>query len=368
MSKEQPKILFAGGGTGGHLFPALAIAGEIRKLQPDVEILFVGTRDKIEARVVPQQGYAFATIWISGFHRRLTVDNLLFPVKVMISYAQSISLLSQFQPDVVVGTGGYVCGPVLYAATRRKIPTVVHESNSYPGVTTRLLAHRANRVFTACDATSRWLQRKDNIERIGTPVRNPLRGVSRKKAATFFGLQGSKKTVLAFGGSLGAASLNSAVKRMLSGSRKRDFQLIWQTGEKQFSAIQAEIGQRKGVWVGPFIERMDYAYAAADLVVCRAGAMTIAELTSLGKASILVPLPHAAAHHQTHNAMMMVEAGAAKLVQDKDVAENIEETIKTVLADGKGLKRMGKEAAKLGRPKAAEEIARKVLALIPKQG
>ncbi|MBI4429182.1 MAG: undecaprenyldiphospho-muramoylpentapeptide beta-N-acetylglucosaminyltransferase [Ignavibacteriales bacterium] len=364
MSNNRPKILFAGGGTGGHLFPALAIAEEVSTQRPDAEMLFVGTRDKIEARVVPQRGYAFATIWISGFHRRFTLENILFPVKAMTSYFQSLALVKNFRPDVVVGTGGYVCGPILFAAVNRGIPVVVHESNSYPGVTTRLIAHRATKVFTAFGATNRWLKRKDNIELVGTPVRKVLRNVSRNASAKFFGLRASRKTVLVFGGSLGAASLNNAVMEMLASFGQKDIQLIWQTGEKDYPAIERELRKRKPLWVGPFIDRMECAYGAADLIVCRAGATTVAELTALGKPSVLVPYPHAAADHQTRNAMTLVDAGAATMIADHQVKKELGKTILGLLGNERALKRMSAAAKKLGRPGAAKEIAEKVLTLI----
>ncbi|MBI3006206.1 MAG: undecaprenyldiphospho-muramoylpentapeptide beta-N-acetylglucosaminyltransferase [Ignavibacteriales bacterium] len=364
MSSTRPKILFAGGGTGGHLFPALAIAEEIKTLRPDAEILFVGTKDKIESRVVPQKGYAFTTIWISGFHRSFTLDNLAFPVKVMVSYAQSMSLMKKFQPDVVVGTGGYVCGPVLSVAANRGIPAIMHESNSYPGITTRLVAHRATKVFTAFEATSRWLKRKDNIELVGTPVRNSLRKASRKRSAEFFGLRVSKKTVLIFGGSLGATSINSAVRKMLPAASRSKIQIIWQTGEKEFATLQHVAGKKDGFWIGPFIDRMDYAYGAADLVVCRAGATTIAELTALGKPSILVPYPHAAADHQTQNARTLMEAGAAKIVPDHEIGTKLHEAMIGLLSNARTLKRMSAASKKLGHPNAGEVIAKKVLTLI----
>ena len=179
MGNDAPHILVAGGGTGGHLYPALAIADEIKKLQPKAEFLFVGTKGKIEARVVPQRGYAFRTIWISGFHRRLTIDNLLFPLKVLISLVQSFFVIRQFRPHIVVGTGGYVCGPVLFIASIMKIPTVIHESNSYPGITTRMLATRATRIFIAFDDAKRWLKRTDHATLIGTPTREILGAVSQ---------------------------------------------------------------------------------------------------------------------------------------------------------------------------------------------
>jgi UDP-N-acetylglucosamine--N-acetylmuramyl-(pentapeptide) pyrophosphoryl-undecaprenol N-acetylglucosamine transferase len=325
VSKEIPRILMAGGGTGGHLFPALAVADEIRNINPRAVVWFVGTKTKIEARVVPAQGYEFRTIWISGFHRSLRLDNLLFPLKVLVSLVQSFFLIKQFRPDVAVGTGGYVCGPVLAVASLLGIPTVVHESNSYPGATTKMLAGKATRVFTAFDVTSRWLKRTDNIERVGTPTRDSLDGASRDEALRYFGLDAEKKTVLVVGGSHGATSINKTVGRIAVALRQQNAQVIWQTGQSDFERMKESFEGRTPGWIGAFIDRMDLAYAAAHVVVSRSGATTIAELTRIGKAAILVPFPFAAADHQTMNAKALTDAGAAVLVLDRELDDRLED-------------------------------------------
>ncbi len=363
MSKEQPRILLAGGGTGGHLFPALAIAEEIRRIQPDAQVRFVGTNGKIESRVVPQHGYPLDIIWISGFHRRLTIENLLFPVKVMVSLMQSSTLIRKFKPDVIVGTGGYVCGPVLYIGSKLGIPTVVHESNSYPGITTRMLANQATRVFTAFEATNRWLKRVDNVELVGTPIRN-LRGASRKTALSFFDLEASRKTVLVVGGSHGATSMNTAMKSVLANPKCKGIQFLWQTGEKDFDGISKQFGRQKHTRIKPFIDRMDYAYAAADVIVSRAGATTIAEITALGKPAILVPYPHAAADHQTQNALTLVDGGAAIMIPDKDIHSQLVGVLLALLKDEQRRKQMAQASRALGRREAGTIIARKILDLV----
>ncbi len=266
--------MLAGGGTGGHLFPALAIADELRKISPNAEILFIGTRHKIEARVVPHHGYEFKAIWISGFHRSLRPGNLAFPLKVLVSLVQSFFVIRDFKPDVVIGTGGYVCGPVLYAASLLAIATVLHESNSYPGVTTRFLAGRATKVFLGFEHARTWLRRSDNVELVGTPIRDSLGRASRADALRFFGLNPHRKTALIVGGSLGAASINQVVSQSINALTESGLQLIWQTGKNGFEEVIQKISGRNVGWVGAFIERMDLAYAAADLVVCRAGATT----------------------------------------------------------------------------------------------
>jgi UDP-N-acetylglucosamine--N-acetylmuramyl-(pentapeptide) pyrophosphoryl-undecaprenol N-acetylglucosamine transferase len=282
---------------------------------------------------------------------------------VIVSFVQSFVLIRRFKPDVVIGTGGYVCGPVLTMASWLGIPVVVHESNSYPGVTTRLLSRRATVVFTAFADTAARLPRQDNVMLVGTPVRSSLGKRSREDGRQFFGLDSARKTVLIFGGSLGAASINAAVQRSLIGeARRRGFQVIWQTGNGV--SLAADMMQGAG-WAGPFIDDMDYAYAAADVVVCRAGAATIAELTRLGKPAILVPYPHAAADHQTVNAQSLANAGAAEMIPDAEVEERLTREVVALLGDDARLAKMTDASAALSQPDAGAVIARTVLELIP---
>jgi UDP-N-acetylglucosamine--N-acetylmuramyl-(pentapeptide) pyrophosphoryl-undecaprenol N-acetylglucosamine transferase len=365
MSHEAQSlsILFAAGGTGGHLFPAIAIAEEIKKMEPDVRIAFVGTKNKIEARIIPQKSFAFHTIWISGFHRRLTVENLLFPLKVVVSLVQSFFLIRKTKPDVVVGTGGYVCGPVLYVATLMKIPTVIHESNSYPGMTTRMVASRVSKVLLTFEITKKWLLRvdADKMELVGTPTRDSLGKISREAGLKFFNLNPKKKTLLVFGGSLGATTINMMIEKIVDELTKTSVQLIWQTGEKEAERFESKRGEN--VWVGKFIDAMEFAYAAADLVMCRSGATTLAELTRLGKPAILVPYPHAAANHQEMNAHAMVEAGAAVMIKDTDLEAKALPTIKEILSNEPTRTAMHERSLLLGRPNAGKEIAEKILRL-----
>jgi len=362
VSNERLKILIAAGGTGGHVFPAIAIADEIKKLRSNAEFLFVGTKRKIETRVVPERGYSLSFIWISGFHRSLQMGNLLFPIKVLVSLVQSFFLIKRFQPDIVIGTGGYVCGPVLFIASQLGIPTVVHESNSFPGITTRMLSSRAARIFTAFSITIRWLKRKDNIELAGTPTRDVLGTVSREDGIKFFNLDPSKKTVFVFGGSLGAVSINEAIKTLMNDFVDSNIQLIWQTG-KTDAALAKEMATMKNCWVNTFIDKMEYAYAAADVVVCRAGATTLAELTRLGKASILIPYPHAAADHQTYNAQTLVDAGASVMIADQDVKIKLKDVINSIIKDDKRRQQMNEASLAIGKPNAGREIAQRILEL-----
>lgn len=363
IDSQTPSILFAAGGTGGHLFPALAIAEEIKKMRPDIRIDFVGTESKIEARVIPEKGFAFHTIWISGFHRRLTVDNLLFPVKVIVSLFQSFFLIRKLGPRAVVGTGGYVCGPILSVASLMKIPTVVHESNSCPGVTTRMVASRVSKVFLTFEATKKWLPKLDPkvIDLVGNPTREALGKTSRNNGAEYFGLKPNGKTLLVFGGSLGAASINSAIEKIAAELVKAGIQIIWQTGEKDFDRYA--LNRAPGVWIGKFIDKMEYAYAAADVVLCRSGATTLAELTRIGKPAILVPYPHAAANHQELNAQALTGAGAAVMIKDMDLDAKALSTIKDIFLNSERQRSMSEKSLQLGKPNAGKEIAQRILAL-----
>ncbi len=363
MQKGNPKILFAAGGTGGHLFPAIAIADEIRKTEPGTEFLFVGARGKIEERVVPELGYPFCPIWISGVARSFKLSNLLAPIKVLVSMMQSISLIRNFRPEVVVGTGGFVTGPVVYAATLLHVPTLIQEQNSYPGFTTRKLAGRVNETHVAFEVTKSFLKSARSVKLSGNPTRDTLGTINREEGARFFQLDPRKKTLLVFGGSLGAASINAAVLDFVDEIVVGDFQLIWQTGERDYDRMKHETGGLRSVRVEKFIEKMEYAYAVADLVVCRAGAVTIAELTRLGKPAVLVPYPHAAADHQLLNARSLVDTGAVRMVLDHDLIPKLKGTILELLREDGQRESMARKSKALGKPSAAGEIAEAVLRL-----
>jgi UDP-N-acetylglucosamine--N-acetylmuramyl-(pentapeptide) pyrophosphoryl-undecaprenol N-acetylglucosamine transferase len=358
---DSISVLFAAGGTGGHLYPAIAMAEEVKKLRVGAAIAFVGTKKKIEARVVPEKGFLFSTIWISGFHRRLTLDNLLFPVKAAVSLIQSFFLIRKLRPAIVVGTGGYVCGPVLYVASLSGVPTVLHESNSYPGITTRLVASKVTKLFLTFDITRKWLPNVDpaKIELVGNPTRDALGSVSRKEGSGYFNLDSGKRTLLVFGGSLGASSINGIMEKIVPILKKNGIQVIWQTGHMDFERYQKMTNE--SVWVVKFIDKIEYAYAAADVVMCRSGATTLAELTRLGKPAILVPYPHAAANHQELNARTMVDAGAAVLVKDSELETMALPTIEELLSHIALLDAMGEKSLSLGKPNAGKEIAQKIL-------
>ncbi|NUN69824.1 MAG: undecaprenyldiphospho-muramoylpentapeptide beta-N-acetylglucosaminyltransferase [Bacteroidetes bacterium] len=356
------KVLFAAGGTGGHLYPAIAIAEELRRIDPGTVIEFAGTKRKIEARVVPQKGYRFHPIWISGFSRRLRWENLIFPVKVVVSLLQSFLLIRKLRPAVVVGTGGYVCGPVLFAASLSGIPTVVHESNSYPGVTTRMLAARVTKVFTTFEVTAQWLASSARTEVVGNPTRAELSDAARSAGAAAFGLSPDKPTIFAFGGSLGAASINSAMPAVVAAAIARGWQVLWQTGETDKQAA-ATVPQHPDIKVMTYVDRMDLGYAAADLVVCRSGATTLAELTRLGKPAILVPYPFAAANHQELNAEAMVKAGAAVMLKDALLQKELTAAVERLMTDAAARAAMAQRSLALGRPDAGMVIAQRIRGL-----
>lgn len=365
------RIIFAGGGTGGHLFPALAIADEVSRIIPGSEILFIGTRDKIESRIIPGTKYGFRTIWISGFHRSFRMSNIIFPIKTVISLIQSYSILRSFKPHAVVGTGGYVSGPVLRAAIMTGVPTLIHEQNSYPGVTTRLLAPKVSEVHLTFGQSKKFLKGSVATFISGNPTRSSLECAGKEEAAGYFGFSSKKeiKTVLLFGGSLGAHSLNHAMAESVGALMQKEIRLIWQTGREDCNNIR-EITREfpsDRIWVNAFIDRMDYAYAISDLVVCRAGATTIAELTRLGKPAILVPYPHAAANHQTENARALSESGAVVIVYDHEAHDKLLGAITGLIESG-NLGQMGEKCRRLGKPEAATVIANHVIQLAENYG
>lgn len=372
MQDRTLSVLLAGGGTGGHLFPAIAIAAEIKRLRPDTRITFAGTRKKIEARIVPQHGYDFSPIWISGFTRRFSVGNLLFPFKVVVALMQSCTLIRKCRPDVVIGTGGYVAGPVVSMASALGIPTIIQEQNSYPGVTTRLLASHVDEVHVTFETSLQYLSRKDNVRVTGNPTRESVGSISRKEGRLFFHLDGGKKTLLVFGGSLGAGSINRAILDCIADLVNEGVQVIWQTGPEDHGALAAgvasgRIATEEAVRIYSFIEKMEYAYGACDLAVCRSGATTLAELTRGGVPSILVPYPHAAADHQTENARAMVDAGAAVMLTDEEIHTKLASTVRALMSNDQLLSRMAERSRSLARPDAAGDLAKAVLALAEKR-
>lgn len=361
------RVLISGGGTGGHIFPAIAIADAVRKKVPHADILFVGAIGKMEMEKVPKAGYPIKGLWISGFYRQLTLRNLLFPLKLVYSLWQALAIVRKFKPQVAVGVGGFASGPVLRVATRLGVPSLIQEQNSYAGVTNRILSGKVNKICVAYPQMEKYFP-ADKIVLTGNPVRADLRNskVSRAEAIEFFGLNANQPVILVFGGSLGALRFNEAMAASEALLRQHsEVQVIWQMGaiyEERFKACLT--AQLPNVKAKPFLERMDMAYAAADLVVCRAGALTIAELCLLAKPSILVPSPNVAEDHQTKNARALADRGAALMLSDREAAEGLLlPKALEALNDKQQLQEIGRKAGEMAHPNAAELIAEQVLAL-----
>lgn len=320
------RAIISGGGTGGHIFPAIAIANRIKLENPDAEILFIGAEGKMEMEKVPAAGYKIEGLWISGFQRKLTLKNLMLPFKIISSMLKARGIIKKFKPDVVIGVGGYASGPTLKVATQLGIPTVIQEQNSFPGKTNKLLASKVSKICVAYEGLERFFP-KSKIEMTGNPVREDVVQIEGKRndAFSFFGLDSSKKTVFIVGGSLGARTLNESVKNQLHFFAENNIQLIWQCGKFHIESLKSELGNDlpQGIVLTDFISRMDYAYAAADVIISRAGAIAVSELCLIGKPIILVPSPNVAEDHQTKNAMALVEKNAAILVKDVDARESL---------------------------------------------
>lgn len=362
------KIIISGGGTGGHVFPAIAIADAIKKLRPDADILFVGAKGKLEMEKVPKAGYPIMGLWISGFQRKLTWQNLLFPVKLIASSWKARQIVRRFRPDVAVGVGGYASGPTLNAAAAAGIPTVLQEQNSFPGVTNRILAKKAAKICVAYERMDQFFPKEKTVL-TGNPVRSEVfqdLDQKRTEGLDYFHLHHGKKTIFLFGGSLGARTLNEAMATSTELLRQHpEVQVLWQVGKiYEASFGQCETAQLPNVQVRPFIDRMDLAYAAADLVIGRAGALSISEMCLVGKPSILVPSPNVAEDHQTKNAQALVVKQAALMVSDAEVKEKLLLLALGVFENEVISKKMGENIGRLAKPNAAAEIADEILKLI----
>ncbi len=365
MSKPI-KILITGGGTGGHIFPAIAIADAIRRLRPDAEFLFVGAIGKMEMERVPQAGYTIEGLNVAGFQRKFSLRNLVFPYKLFTSLWKARQIVRRFQPDAVIGTGGYASGPVMKAAQRAGIPTLIQEQNSYAGMTNKLLARRATKVCVAYDHMEAFFPAA-NIVFTGNPVRQDIVQLQGKRAEAmrYYGLETDRKTIVVIGGSLGARTLNKAMKNGYELLKKGEVQVLWQCG-KYYEAIyqDCETAQLPNVQMRAFIDRMDLLYAAADVIVSRAGALSISELCLVGKPAVLVPSPNVAEDHQTKNALSLVQKNAARLVRDADAVEKMLPEALLILNNEALAFSLSESIRQLGRPNAADAIAREALKMI----
>lgn len=360
---DNPRILLAAGGTGGHVYPAIAIADALKAENSDTEILFVGTKDHMEWKAVPKAGYDIRNVWISGFHRRFTLKNVLFPVKLITSLVQSLKILAGYKPHVVVSCGGYVAGPVGWVAGKKGIPVVIQEQNSFPGVTNRLLAKFAVKIFTAFKEADRYLP-EEKTKVTGNPTRATLTGADKEKALESFGFNRDKPVLLVMGGSGGAKTINEAMKANIAQLHDNaGLQVIWQCGARYYDELSTEIDTKKfeNLRLSAFLENMAEAYAAADLVISRAGASSCSELMLTGKPSVLVPSPNVAGDHQTQNAKAMADAGASKLLEDNAMKETMTELVEQLIYDQENLQRMNQAALNLAKPEAAKLIAKEIL-------
>ncbi len=361
LKKNPYRFLIAGGGTGGHLFPAVAVAEQLRLLVPDADILFVGTKSKIEGRIVPQLGYKFKSIWIKGFSRTFNLENLLFPLKILVSVVQSIYINMKFKPKVSIGSGGYVSGPAIFGSSVMGAKIILIEQNSYPGVTTRLLQKYANEIHLSFEDSKKYFNDKEKLFLTGNPVRSSLKLMNREEALKIFDLSSSFKTLLVLGGSLGARSINKAVADAIARFKEKEIQVIWQTGSNYYDEFKNLSSNLVGVF--PFIEKMNAAYSACDLLLARAGATTIAEILALGIPSILVPSPNVAENHQYFNAKSLAVNNAAILIEDKNINEELVKKAFSTIYDDQKLNELKKNALLLAKPNAAEVIAKNAIKL-----
>ncbi len=364
------RVILSGGGTGGHIFPAVAIANAVKETALGAEIMFVGAKGRMEMEKVPAAGYPIEGLWISGLQRRLTADNLMFPFKVISSLYKARKIIKSFKPDVVVGTGGYASGPTLRMAAWLGIPTLIQEQNSFPGITNKMLASKADRICVAYPGMEKYFP-ASKISITGNPVRHDIEynNILKDDALKHFGLTGEKTTLLVVGGSLGARTINHSIHAGLRILADSNIQVIWQTGTHY--AIQASKAlldnQMKGILTAPFIKEMDMAYSAADIVVSRAGAIAISELCLTGKPTILVPSPNVAEDHQTKNAKALSSRNAAILVTDSDAPASLITIITTLASDLNAQKQLITNISSLAIKNSARQIAELVFELATKE-
>ncbi|WLD24065.1 undecaprenyldiphospho-muramoylpentapeptide beta-N-acetylglucosaminyltransferase [Flavobacterium dauae] len=362
--KAHPKFIISGGGTGGHIYPAIAIANEIKAQLPDAEILFVGAQDKMEMQKVPQAGYKIKGLWISGIQRKITLDNAMFPVKFLSSLMKSRKIIKEFKPDVVIGTGGFASGAIVKVAQNMNIPTVIQEQNSYPGITNKMLAPKANAVCVAYDGLERYFKSK-NIIKTGNPVRQDLLNIDEKReeGQLFYGLQKNKKTVVVLGGSLGARRINQLVEKELPLFKEQNVQVIWQCGKFYINEYK-KYHNNEDVFVFDFIERMDLLFAAADVIVSRAGASSVSELAIVGKPVIFIPSPNVAEDHQTKNAKSITDKNAAVLLTEINLDSEFQEQMLRLLTNNQVAEALSKNIKTLALPNATKDIVKEIFKLV----
>lgn len=364
---KRYRVIISGGGTGGHVYPAIAIANKMKEMLPETEFLFIGAKGKIEMEKVPDAGYKIEGLWISGLQRKLTLKNLMFPIKLLSSMIKTKKIIKNFKPDVVVGVGGYASGPTLRTAAKKGIPTLLQEQNSYAGLTNKLLAEKANKICVAYENMEKYFP-KEKIVLTGNPVRTDILNVDKKRneALKFFSLDPNKKILFAFGGSLGARTINESIFNNLQDLIITEVQLIWQIGTFYFQEFRERLKSfdLTNIRYFEFLKEMDLAYAAADVVISRAGALSISEICLAGKPAIFIPSPNVAEDHQTKNAMALVNEKAALLVTDIDARTNLVPEALKLLFNENQQKVLSTNIKRLGKPHAAENIVREIISLI----
>lgn len=361
--KQNPKFIISGGGTGGHIYPAIAIANEIKVRYPKAEILFVGASDKMEMQKVPQAGYPIKGLWIAGIQRKITFQNAMFPLKLASSLIKSFGIIKGFKPDVVIGTGGFASGAVLKVASMLGIPTVIQEQNSFPGITNKLLSKKANKICVAYENLERFFP-KNNLILTGNPVRQDLLSVKDKKeeALHYFKLYASKKTLLVLGGSLGAKRINQLIAKEMDWLLSQGLQIVWQCGKLYFEEYK-QFNEKDGVQVMSFIDRMDLVYAAADLVISRSGASSVSELCLVGKPVVFIPSPNVAEDHQTKNAQAIVDKNGAILIKENELDLQFEAVFGALLNDKGKQESLSENIKSLALPNATKQIVDEIIKL-----
>jgi len=358
------KFILSGGGTGGHIYPAIAIANELKFRYPTAKILFVGAQDKMEMQKVPQAGYAIKGLWIAGLQRKLTFQNAMFPFKLISSLLKSRKIIKEFNPNVVIGTGGFASGPLLQMANMCSIPTLIQEQNSYPGITNKLLSKKANVICVAYNNLERFFP-KDKIYLTGNPVRQDLIFVNSKRDEAFIelNLDSTKKTILILGGSLGARRINQLIAKELNEILSHNVQVIWQCGKLYFDEYKT-FNDVKNVQVFSFIERMDLVYAASDIIISRAGASSVSELAIVGKPVIFIPSPNVAEDHQTKNAESIVGNNGALMIRESQLETEFTKVFSNLIQDKNLQETLSKNIIKLAMPNATKDIVDQIVKLI----
>jgi UDP-N-acetylglucosamine--N-acetylmuramyl-(pentapeptide) pyrophosphoryl-undecaprenol N-acetylglucosamine transferase len=357
--KQSVNIILSGGGTGGHIYPAVSIANELKVQYPKANFLFVGAKDRMEMDKVPQAGYEIKGLWISGIQRSLSLKNLIFPFKLISSLWNAYKIIKNFKPSIVIGTGGFASGPTLYMANRKGIKTLLQEQNSYPGITNKLLAKKADKICVAYDGLARFFP-SDKIVKTGNPVRQDLLAIhtKRKEAIAYFNLDKTKKTLLIIGGSLGARAVNNLIEKHINWLVSNNVQILWQTGKLYYNEFK-KYDETEGVKTYAFLNKMDFAYAAADIIISRAGASSISELCIVGKPIIFIPSPNVAEDHQTKNALAVVNKDAALLLKESEF-EMFEPMLSELLKNDKLQKTLSENCKSLALPNATKDIVAEI--------